>query len=249
MNNSPMYSIYQTLYNSNPNMPLTYDEYTDSLSLQFDNCEVRALSNNNCPMIVVDEPDGFYKYEINDYNDTMKFLSDLVSGNISFTFLKSAFKRRLKIDGWVKSKDDNKQEVRSKVILSAGLAAMIIGALLCLIVMMAFFDDGDDDIFCILPLFLGLFVTGLRYTVHNKEMKISDAIKYFGGMTVTTLPISIIAVMFSEMEISLFPAALFSAFFCVIGWIVRSACLHTVKQHDDVFLKFLPGPSDNNRKK
>lgn len=249
MNNSPMYSIYQTLYNSNPNMQLTYDEYTDSLNLKLDNCDVKAIANNDCPLIVVDEQDGFYKYEINDYNDTMKFLSDLVSGNISFTFLKSAFKRRLKIDGWVKSKDDNKHEVRSKFILSAGIGAMIIGALLTVLTFFMFFDDWDDDYFVILPFSLGLFVSGLRFTLHNKEMKISDVIKYLAGMGITTIPATIIAAMYADLDINLFEALLFSAFFFVIGWIVRGACLQTVIQHDDIFLKFLPSHSDKKKKK
>ncbi|WP_044974661.1 hypothetical protein [Ruminococcus sp. HUN007] len=247
MEYNTMYDVYMDLCTRFPELQPAYDNTRDSVSVSAGNYQVTAYSNYDKAVLMISDPftdpSAQYKLDLGSFGDAAKFLSDFITGVVQFTQTHFGKKKRLKIDGWDSIKTEVKKEVTGKLAMAAGIISMAIGGLVTAAGTLISFDDGfDAEDLMVIQMFLGLFIFGLYLVTHSSKVKFADALGYFAGVSVTTIPVAVVLESLHEKEIAWPVAALLSAAFFAIGHIVRKSFVKKIDTNDDVYLECLPGP-------
>lgn len=257
MQYNTMYDVYQELSKRFPEAYLDYNSSYDSISYVTENYEITALSNYNQPVLSIRNSSEQYQYNVDSLEDASGFISELLSGVISFSYDEFSASKRLKIDGWTNSKRKKKEKFTGKIAMTIGLILIIFGAVFSVFNFSMLFDRSDTfwGTLCPMPVWLGLFVLGLYMVINCNKIRFLDMLGYFTGVAVTALPAAIIMAMLDSNDIPLPLGAGLSAFFWFIGRIVRKNCVKHIQESDDIFLDLIPGPvygeqnNENNNNK
>lgn len=246
MQYNTMYDVYQEICQKYPGAPVTYNSSYDCMSFMTEKYEVTALSNYSQPVLSIRNSAEHYQYNIGNFEDASKFFSDLVSGQISFSYDKFSRKKRLKIDGWSSSGSIVKSKVSGLLSLISGIGFQFTGGMITIAAIATAIEDYDPEILLMVPLALGSTAIGNFLVTNKDKVKFLDFLGYFAGTSVTTIPMALLITMLSEGDVPLAVALGLSAVSWAVGRIIRKAALKHVEQSDDVFLDGLPGPVNSN---
>lgn len=249
MHYNNMYEVYRELSAKHPEVTLDYDSSYDSINYVTENYEVTALSNYNQPFLSIKKPNEQYQYSTGNFEDTFKFISELISGNISMSYDEFSNAKRLKIDGWTNTQKLRKENFLGKIPLLIGIFLMLLGAVFSIVNFTMFFDGTDTFLGNLtpMPFWIALFIAGLYMVINCNKITLLDALGYLAGVSVTAFPMAVLISMLDSSDISFPAAAGLSGVFWFVGRIIRKNCKKHIDKADDIYLDQLPGPVYGNQ--
>lgn len=249
MQYNTMYDVYRELSARFPEAYLDYNSSYDSISYVTENYEITALSNYNQPFLSIRNTSEQYQYNLENLNDASGFISELLSGNIKFSYDQFSAVKRLKIDGWTNTRRKKKENTKGTFVMTAGVLLMILSAFISIFNVGLFITGGGNffDELCPMPLWLGIFITGLFMVINCNKVRFLDIAGFCAGTSFTAFPIAVIMSMIGSGDLSIPAGVGISAFFWAIGAIVRKNCKKRIEESDDIYLDQLPGPVYENQ--